>query len=181
MTSISSTTSMGSTWAAQQTRPIRTPDDGKGGPLASGKSLNDVAEEKGVSDEDLVAALGRGVPAGAPTGVDPTQVLEQIASQVGGPQPPAPPTGGGPGGSVSSGTDVLTDSVTSRQQTLIKDLSKLFDTGSDDLVGQLQGGSSLQQMLQDKGITRSSAAATIGGGFLVDAKTETGACTAAGP
>ena len=188
MTSVSSATSTSSLWAAQQqTRPT-PPSDGKGGPLASvssllgssvedlqtelssGKSLNDIADEKGVSHDDLIEALKAGMPADAPSGVDPTQMLEQMAAQTGGPQPPAPPTGQGLGGSVTSESGVLTGSVTDRQQNLLDQLSDLLGTDSDDLVAELQGGSNLLQMLQEKGITKSSAAETVGEGFLVDAK-----------
>lgn len=188
MTSISNATSTSSLWAAQQqTRPT-PPNDGKDGPLASvssllgssvedlqtelasGKSLNDIADEKGVSHDDLIKALKAGMPADAPSGVDPTQMLEQMAAQTGGPQPPAPPAGQGLGASVTSESGVLTGSVTERQQNLLDQLSDLLGTDSDDLVAELQGGSSLLQMLQDRGITKSSAAETVGEGFLVDAK-----------
>ena len=186
MTSISTSTS--SLWSAQQTRPPAPPKDDKGGPLASvssllgssvedlqtqlsqGKSLNDLAKERGVSHEDLIAALKAGAPADAPAGVDATQALEQMAAQSGGPKPPAPPAGQELGGSISSETGILTGSVTSRQRDLLEQLSELLSTDSDDLVAQLQGGSDLAQMLQERDITRSAAASTVGEGFLVDAK-----------
>ena len=192
MTSISTSTS--SLWSAQQSRPPAPPQDDrdnkndKGGPLASvssllgssvedlqtqrsqGKSLNNISEEKGVAPEDVIAVLKAGAPAGAPQGVDAIQALEQMAARSGGPQPPAPPAGQGLGGSISSETGILTGSVTSRQQGLLNQLSDLLSTDFDDLVGQLQGGSDLAQMLQERGITRSAAASTVGEGFLVEAK-----------
>lgn len=188
MTSVSSATSTSFLWALQQNVPPARSDNRTAGPLASvssllgssvedlqselssGKSLNDIADKKGVSHDDLVEALRAGMPADAPTGVDPTHVLEQMAAQAGGPRPPAPPAGQGLGGSVGSESGVLTGTVTSRQQSVLDQLSDLLGTDSDDLAAELQGGSSLLQMLQDRGVTKGSAAETVGEGFLVDAK-----------
>ncbi|WP_432564844.1 hypothetical protein [Kineococcus sp. SYSU DK003] len=188
MTSISATTGASAPWQAQQSRPTPPPREAQGGPLASvssllgssvedlraelasGVSLDDIAEERGVSHDDLIAALEAGMPADAPAGVDPTQVLERMAAQAGGPQAPAAPTGQGLGGSVGSRTGITTGSVTDRQQSVVDQLSDLLDTDPDGLIAELQGGSDLLQMLQDRGITRAAAAETVGEGFLLDAR-----------
>lgn len=47
-------------------------------------------------------------------------------------------------------------------------LSDLLDTGHDDLLAELRGGSDPLEMLQDRGISRSQAFATVGEGSLVD-------------
>ena len=47
-------------------------------------------------------------------------------------------------------------------------LSDLLDTGHDDLLAELRGGADLLEMLQDRGISRSQALATVGEGSLVD-------------
>ena len=188
MTSISATTSTSALWQSQQSRPTPPAREAHGGPLASvssllgtdveklqselsaGKSLDDIATEKGVSHEDLIAALQAGMPADAPSGADATQALEQLAAQAGGPRPPAPPAGQSPAGSGTSSSGVLTGSVTDRQQAVVDQLSDLLGTDADELVAELQGGSDLLQMLQERGITRSAAAATVGEGFLLDAR-----------
>lgn len=189
MTSISSVTTRSThvIQAAQQRPPASK--DGKGGDpldsvtellgktkdelrseLTSGKSLDDVAAEQGVSHDALIAALKAGMPADAPTDVDPTQMLEQMASQVGGPRPPQPPAGMGLGGSVNSRSGVITGTLTSAQQNSLDQLSNLLGTDSDDLLAELQGGTDLLEMLQSKGITRSTASATVGEGLLLDAR-----------
>jgi hypothetical protein len=131
--------------------------------VRSGTSLDDLAKDKGVSHDDLVAAL----KAGAPQELQGTSQLDgivaQIASATGtdrptGPPPPPPPSG------------VMSGSLTSGQQSTLDALSSLLDMSSDDLQSSLQSGTSLVGLLQDKGIDLSDVAGALQSGFMVDVR-----------
>ena len=110
--------------------------------VSSGKSLNDLASAKGVSHDDLVAAL----EAGAPEELQGTSALddmvEDIASRTGAPSGPRG-HGGPPPGPPPGAKGVLSGDLTSTQQSVLDQLASLLDTSSEDLQTSLQSGASL--------------------------------------
>lgn len=141
--------------------------------VSSGKSLDDLAKAKGVSHQDLTAALEAGAPQELQGTTQLHTMVEDIASHrggVGGPggtgghggPPPGPPPGAASG--------VLSGDLTTTQQSMLDQLASLLDTSSDELETSLQSGTSLAQLLDDKGVSLDQLATTLQSGFLVDAR-----------
>jgi len=142
--------------------------------LKQNKSLDDVAAEKGVSHDDLAAALKVGMPKDGPQaaqGADADSFIEAMTSQKGGPRPPE---GGGHHGFRTSGigdsTGVLGASMTGQQSDMLDSLSSLLGTSTDDLVNQLQSGTSLASLVSSKGVSSGSLAQVLQDGLLLDTK-----------
>ena len=174
----SSISSLGGTSAVNQMQRPQGPPPGKGpfdavssvlsmsaddiaSAVKSGKSLDDLATEKGVSHSDLVAALKAGAPSElqGTDGLD--AMVEQIASQKGaGPMGPPPPP--------PSDSGVLSGNLSSSQQDTLDALSSLLDTSSDDLKSSLQSGTSLVALLKAHNVDLDDLANTLQSGFLVD-------------
>lgn len=133
--------------------------------VKAGSSLDDIAAEKGVSHDDLIAALKAGAPQEVQGSDQLTSMVEHLASQKGAPvgSPPSLPTGA-PGG-VSG---VMSGQRTDAQQAMLDSLSGLLDTSSDDLENSLRSGTSLVDLLDQKGVSLSSLANSLQSGFLVD-------------
>jgi antitoxin component HigA of HigAB toxin-antitoxin module len=65
---------------------------------------------------------------------------------------------------------VLSGNVTSAQGQMLDSLSDLLGVSSDDLAEQLGSGTSLADLLQQKGVTLADVASTLQSGFLVDVR-----------
>lgn len=145
--------------------------------LQSGKSLFDLADAQGVSRSDLVAALKAGAPQELRESAD--AVVEALASTggVGGPGGTGGVGGGrsagthqGPPPPPSGTTGVLSGSLTSTQQSTLSSLSDLLGTDAGSLLGQLQSGTDLTDLLSAKGVTLDQLSSTLEEGLLVDTR-----------
>ena len=185
-----SSSAMGSVGAAGGHRP--PPPPGGGGPmkaaseklgiseddladeLQSGKSLADVANEQGVSTEDLAAALRADMPKGMAAGSKADEIVSKMINEKGGPKPPhgPPPSAGGFAASKLDGSTsgVFGSSMTTGQQNTLNTLSSLLGTDSSSLLNSLKSGSSLSDLVSSKGIGSEQLASVLQDGLLVDTK-----------
>lgn len=134
--------------------------------VSSGSSLMDLAEEKGVSSEDLLNALKEGAPDDLRNSANIDDVVAQIANQKGpgGPGGPGgPPPGPPPPGGVLAGGQ-----LTSGQQSTLETLSSLLEMSTDDLASTLRSGTSLTDLLEQKGVDLSTLASSLEKGVVVD-------------
>lgn len=112
--------------------------------LKSGATLADLAAQKGVSKDDLVAAIAKDLkanaPANAPAGIDFTSMATQIVdrSPGSGPPPGPPPQAGDSGNSKLS------------------ELSSLLGMKETDLLSALESGTSLSDLLASSGVSARS-------------------------
>ncbi|GEM_PF-2610425 len=129
--------------------------------LADGASLADLAEEQGVSRDDLVAAL----VADAPTDLQEMDGVEDMVSalvdQTGLGGPAGPP----PGGSSGVWGEVLTPD----QSDTLDQVASLLGTDASSLLDQLYSGTTLADLLSDAGVSTTDLAAVVQGGLLIDA------------
>lgn len=142
--------------------------------LKSGSTLDDLATSKGVSHDDLIAAITQGLQANAPAGadaaagtaatggVDLTQMAEGIAA------------GKGPGGhgghghhhhAGGGGVDALGE--TGDTTGKLQDLSDALGTDPDTLLSQLMGGDT-SEVGDASSTPYSSASALPTSGLAVD-------------
>jgi lambda repressor-like predicted transcriptional regulator len=137
--------------------------------LKSGKSLTDVATQKGVSTDSLAAALKAGLPKDLPGGKA-DEIVGTMMSRKGGPQQPGhyPQGGDNPGAGAASG--VFGSSLTGSQADTLSRLSSLLDTDSSSLLNSLKSGSSLSDLVSAKGIDSKQLAGVLQDGLLVDTK-----------
>ncbi len=121
--------------------------------LESGQSLSEVAEQRGVPHEDLIAAIKAGKPKDAPAGTeDEDAIAERVAAQKAQPgPPPGAPRGGAAG---------LSD------ESKLQQLSSLLETDSESLRGSSAGD--VVKRLQDKGIDLSELRSVLNNGDLID-------------
>jgi lambda repressor-like predicted transcriptional regulator len=145
--------------------------------LKDGKSLGDLADEQGVSRDDLASALKAGAPPGMADAANVDKVIDTMIDRVGMPErpqgpPPGPPPGDKSGlGSIDSSTSgVLGSSMTADQSSMLDKLSSLLGTDSTSLLDELKSGSSLSDLLADKGVDQSKLASILQDGLLFDAK-----------
>jgi hypothetical protein len=141
--------------------------------VSSGKSLDDLAKDKGVSHEDLVAALEAGAPQELQGTARLNAMVEDIASHSGRGGGPGGPGGRGgppPGPPPGAANGVLSGDLTATQQGVLDQLSTLLDTTSTELATSLRSGTSLAQLLDDKGVSLDRLATTLQSGFLVDTR-----------
>jgi len=141
--------------------------------LSSGKSLDDIATEHGVSHQDLVNAIASGMPRRMRDGADATEIAERIAARKG--LPARPPSGaGGPdaaaaaGGGMTGVTGVIGSSLSGAQQKMLDDVSSLLGEDTDSLLQQLRGGASLLSLAAAKGVDSSNLAGVLQDGILFD-------------
>ncbi|WP_327003962.1 hypothetical protein OHA72_54420 [Dactylosporangium sp. NBC_01737] len=125
--------------------------------LDSGQSLAEIAEQQGVSHEDLIAAIKAGKPAdasavGSAAEEEQDAAAERIAAQKGRPGPPP----GGPRGGAAGLTD----------ESKLQQLSILLETDSESLRG--SSATDVVKRLQDKGIDLSQLRSVLNSGDLVD-------------
>ncbi len=133
--------------------------------LSSGSSLADLAEEQGVSRDDLVAALVADAPQDMQAIGDIDSIIGNLVDQTGmgpaGGMPPAPPA-------APSSTGVFGDSLTSVQQDTVDALSDLIGTDSTSLLESLRSGTSLTDLLTDAGVSVADLAGVFEDGILID-------------
>jgi hypothetical protein len=122
--------------------------------LKSGKSLNDVATEKGVSHDDLIAAIKSGMPSGAASGTDADATAEKIADTKGMPKPP----NGGHGGPKGMGSGLQDSGKLDAVKQLLDSDDVSSSTSATDLV----------KKLQDKGVDLSALKNVLNNGDLLD-------------
>lgn len=135
--------------------------------LQGGKSLADLAQDKGVSREDLLSALKQDAPQRMKDSGNLDQMLTTAIDRKG---PPLGPRGaGGPdhdgdhtGGVLSGG------SLSAAKQSTLDTLSSLLAVSSSELTASLQSGARLGDLLQAKGVDLSTLAASLEKGVIVD-------------
>lgn len=135
--------------------------------LTSGKSLADLAKQQGVSTDALTTALKADAPAKArgSSGIDAR--LQKLVDQQG----LGVHHGHHGHGARSAGpaaTGALTGTLTADQQSTLSTLSGLIGTDSSSLLSQLQSGTSLASLLDDKGVSTDTLAASLQKGLLID-------------
>ncbi|HEY6759250.1 MAG TPA: hypothetical protein VI318_07160 [Baekduia sp.] len=133
--------------------------------LDSGKTLDSIASDKGVSSDDLLTAVKSDLKASRPDGAPDisddqlTQVATNIAAGKG-------PRGAGGhhhhGGGPPPGT-----SASDTTQTL-QTLADALGTTPDDLTSQLQSGTDLSSLFGESGSATWSQQSTAGSGLAVD-------------
>jgi lambda repressor-like predicted transcriptional regulator len=141
--------------------------------LKSGKSLGDIADAQGVSRTDLASALKSGMPDGTASSDKADEIVDRIINQVGLPQRPQGPRPDATSDStsdsgVSGVSGVLGSSLTSSQQSTLDSLSSLLGTTSDSLLGSLQSGTSLADLVSAAGVSQGSLASILQDGLLID-------------
>lgn len=128
--------------------------------LSEGSSLADLAEEQGVSRDDLVAALVADAPADLQEMDGVEDMVSALVDQEGLGGPAGPPPGG------SSG--VWGETLTSDQSDTLEQVASLLGTDSSSLLDQLYSGTSLADLLSDAGVSSSDLAAVVQSGLLID-------------
>lgn len=128
--------------------------------LQDGASLADLAEEQGVSRDDLVAALVADAPADlqAMDGVE--DMIGELVDTAGTAGPVGPPPGG------SSG--VWGEALTADQSEALDAVASLLGTDAPALLDRLYGGASLTDLLADAGVSASDLSGAVTGGLLID-------------
>ena len=127
--------------------------------LHSGTTLGDLADAKGVSRDDLLAAVTKGVESvGPPPGaesVDAATIAQNIidGKGPGGGPPPGPPPSRGDGRDVQSRVDALTSALGMDQ---------------DDLFTALASGTSLSELSSQRGLSSDRLRALLTGPIAVD-------------
>lgn len=134
--------------------------------LRSGKSLVEVATDRNVEYDRLIAAIKEGLPKDRPA--DATSVAERIATTRGVPtgapraertdRPGGPPPGGGPRGQVAGLSD---EEKTER-------LSQLLGVAAEDLTDKVANAKELVELLRDKGVDLGELRSILNNGDLVD-------------
>lgn len=135
--------------------------------LKSGKSLAFLAKQQGVSTDALTTALKADAPKDVQgsSGID--AMMQKLINQQGVSAPRGHHGHGAPS-SAPSATGVLTGTLTADQQSTLSTLSGLLGTDSSSLLSQLQSGTSLASLLDDKGVSTDTLAASLQKGLLID-------------
>jgi lambda repressor-like predicted transcriptional regulator len=135
--------------------------------LKTGKSLNDVAKEKGVSTDTLQNALVKNMPQSLQDSGKAAQIAQKMAAQVGGPHGHhGQHKSDNDGDNDASGSSTSSASSTS----LLNSLSSLLKTDPTSLKAALSSGTSLSDLLTQNNVSLSSLANTVQEGVLFDAK-----------
>jgi hypothetical protein len=128
--------------------------------LQSGKSLNDVANEKNVSHNDLIAAIKTGLPTdrvNATDNADATQLAERVAGQSGA---QGSPSGGSPKAATSSQNTVSNSTLNA--------VSSLLQGQDSADLNSVTSSKQLIDFLQHKGVDLNSLRNVLSNGSLVD-------------
>lgn len=145
--------------------------------LAGGSTLEDLATSKGVSKDDLLAAVTDGLAAGAAKHgrqLSADQITEFATHLINGTQPP-PPTGGAAGGADSDLTasglrGVDTGAGRTRGHhgpppgpppEVTQSVAELLGTSESDLLEQLQSGTSLKDIAAAAGVSETDLTSTV--------------------
>lgn len=139
--------------------------------LDSGQTLDQLAAAKGVSHDDLIAAIKAGLQDSTPQGVGSTTaasgttatfdldaLAEDIASGVRPQGPQGPPPGPPPTGRNNNDQDALSA------------VSDLLDMTTDELVTSLTSGTSLRDLASAKGVSSDQLLDALSEGMVVDTR-----------
>jgi uncharacterized protein (DUF433 family) len=130
--------------------------------LSGGTTLDQLATAKGVSHDDLLAAIKHGLeaarPADAPEGASGVFDLDAMAESIASGTPPPPPPGGVHGGRPPHG-------VNQADTQTLDSIASLLDMTSDDLVGALADGTSLADLAAQHDVSASALLDAIGNGL----------------
>lgn len=128
--------------------------------LEDGSSLAELAEQQGVSRDDLVAALVEGAPDDLQALGDVEEMVGRLVDQqgMGGPQ------GGPPPGS----SGVLGTEMTQSQTQTLSAVAGLLGTSASTLLDSLRSGSSLADLLSNAGVSESDFAGVVEKSLLID-------------
>jgi hypothetical protein len=135
--------------------------------MQSGKSLNDLANEKGVAHNDLIAAIKTGMPTdrvNQTDNTDGTQMAQNITSRNGMPGPPPDGPGGAPAGAngtTANGRNNVSDSTKNA-------VSSLLDGQDSTGLNAVTNSKQLIDFLQHKGVDLNSLRNVLNSGNLVD-------------
>jgi uncharacterized protein YidB (DUF937 family) len=134
--------------------------------LSSGKSLDDVAIEQGVTHQGLISAIKQGLPSDATSATQSAdQVAEKIASAVGvspAPSPPpAPPSGDVPGGPKGENSGL-------QDTAKLSGLSRLLSMDPSAVAGSATSASSLVSLVQSQGVDLTRLKSVLNSGDLLD-------------
>jgi uncharacterized protein YidB (DUF937 family) len=132
--------------------------------LGSGKSLNDLADEQGVSHDDLITTIKQGLPADTANGAEnSTENTDSIAEKIAGtvgmpPPPPGRPMVGGPKG----------ENTGLQDDTKLQQVSDLLEMDTEDVTDQATSAATLVSLLQSKGVDLKSLRSVLDSGDLLD-------------
>jgi lambda repressor-like predicted transcriptional regulator len=135
--------------------------------LRSGKSLADIAQEQGVSRDDLLATVKQGLQQYAPPGANLDAIANRIVDRTGG-------AGGAQGhhhhhhGGGGAGDATSSDSTTTSLDQVLGPVAEMLNTTTPDLMSQLQNGTSLRDIAQQAGVDPSQLLDTLGRGIAVN-------------
>ncbi|WP_285474349.1 hypothetical protein [Actinoplanes sp. NBRC 101535] len=126
--------------------------------LGTGKTLNDIATERGVSHDDLIAAIEQGLPATAAAGA-----AEKIASSDGAtpPPPPPPPPAAPAGRGENSGL---------QDKEKLQQVSDLLDMDTKDVTEQATSAAGLIGLMQNRGVDLTQLRSVLSSGDILDVK-----------
>ena len=132
--------------------------------LRSGQSMAQIAQQKGVSQSDLTNAVTQALNTAAQNGAslptDASSMAQQIVSQTGG------PSGHHHhhhhhGGSSTDGSSSSTDGSA---DSMLSSISSALGMQPTDLLQALVGGTSLQTLAQQNGVSEQSLEGLVGNG-----------------
>lgn len=130
--------------------------------LTGGTTLDEIASTKGVSHDDLLAAIKQGLeaakPADAPEGTSGVFDLDAMAESIAAGTPPPPPPGEAHGGRPPHG-------VNQADAQTLDSIASLFDMTSDDVISALTAGTSLAELAAQHDVSASALLDAIGSGL----------------
>ncbi len=128
--------------------------------VKNGTSLDNLAKSKGVSHADLVAALKAGAPPRAQQDPNFDANIEKLTQATGNLR--------GWGGHLHHDGGAAASSASTAQQSGLSVVSSLLGTSPDDLLAELNSGTSLSSLLDAKGISVDQLGSALQSGMLVD-------------
>lgn len=128
--------------------------------LDTGRSLSDIATEKGVTHDELISAIKAGMPSGTAAAGDPDALAEKIAERTHGSTPPPPPPPGGPRG----------ENAGLRDETKLAEVGKLLRMDTDEVTAAATSAAGLVALLRDKGVDLGSLRDVLTSGDLLDVR-----------
>ncbi|NTW39097.1 MAG: hypothetical protein HGA44_04290 [Cellulomonadaceae bacterium] len=128
--------------------------------LEGGSSLADLAEEQGVSRDELVQAIVEAAPQDMRSIGNLDEMVGHLVDQAGTGRPSGPPP--------ADSTGVFGSGLTASQEDTVSALSDLLGTDSSTLLDVLRNGTSLADLLSDAGVSTDDLADVIEQGLLID-------------
>jgi hypothetical protein len=171
---------------AAGTQSVRPVGGGAGGPFAAaasvlgmsereiarsvahGTSLGDLAQQKGVSIDDLRTALVEGLPEELAAVADVDALVGDLLTRTGSPPVPASAIGGIAGFSPPSG--ILGGEMTSAQTRMLESISDLLGTDAESLRASLASGTDLLALIEEKSVDPSKLASVVEESLLYDVR-----------